>query len=70
MKKEKQYIQKQFWQMLISKTFTDDATPLHNFKFQKKKSSIVNKRLSHKVFRVESFSRKGEMCKNWNLKAI
>ena len=37
MKKEKQYIHKQFWQMLISKTFTDDATPLHNFKFQKKK---------------------------------
>ena len=47
-------------------------TPLHCVisNFKKKKSSNVNKRLSPEVFRVESFSRKGELCKKWNLKAI
>ena len=57
--------------MPIEKAFIHDAIPLHNFEFQKKKKcSIVNKRLSPKVFRVVSFSRKCELCKKWNLKAI
>ena len=36
----------------------------------KKKCSIVNKELSPEVFRVVSFSQKGELCKKWDLKAI
>ena len=39
--------------------------PFHSVisNFEKKQCSIVNKRLSPEVFRVESFSRKGELCK-------
>ena len=51
--------------------FIEDAIPLRNFEFQKKKCSIVNKRLFLPKFsELSVFSRKGELCKKWNLKAI
>ena len=47
-------------------------TPFHCVisNFKKKECSIVNKRLSPEVSRVERFLQKGELCKKWNLKAI
>ena len=50
----------------LTSFFIDDATPLCNFEFWKKKSSIVNKRLFLPCFHSWKFFH--ELCKKWNLK--
>ena len=52
--KRKQYIQTEAVLTLLTdvylKTFVDAALPLHNFKFQEKNCSIVDKILFHQKF--------------------
>ena len=48
--------------------FIDGAIPLRNFEFRKKNVPLLTKDFFSQSF--QSFSRKGELCKKCNLKAI
>ena len=50
--------------------FIDGAIPLRHFKFKKKMFDYYKRRFLPKFSELQTFSRKGELCKKWNLKAI
>ena len=51
--------------------FTDNAIRLRNFEFRKKNVPLLTKDIFFRSFQsCKFFSRKGGLCKIWNLKAI